>query len=365
MMRVFAAAVASNTPVLLWGNPGQGKSAKIESYAKAWGRHCETVVGSVREATDYLGLPLEVNGEVVYSPPAWAKRLNAAPKSLLFMDELTTASPSVGKAMLRIFQERFCGDYELADTVSIVAAANPPETAADGWELAPPVANRLLHLDWHFDVEEWLMGVGNDFATSTTHPVDALCVENPTDSDRAAAYSLITGFLRHRPDLLAPNPPEDLEAAGRAWASPRSWTNALNMLAHLNPRDDDAILLAMKGLVGEGPAIEFFGWRADANLPHPDAVLSDPTIIDWTLRPDILFAVARSVAHVATSRGDKDTYSQAIAVMEAFADNAKTDIALPSVRELLTTMPDGVEWTKDVRGKFTELFEKSGMLAAA
>ena len=36
----------------------------------------------------------------------------------------------------------------LSIAIAIVAAANPPEQASDGWDLSAPLANRFVHLDW-------------------------------------------------------------------------------------------------------------------------------------------------------------------------------------------------------------------------
>ncbi len=47
--------------------------------------------------------------------------------------------------MLRILQEREVGELPLPATVALVATANPPAVAVDGWELPPPIANRLMH----------------------------------------------------------------------------------------------------------------------------------------------------------------------------------------------------------------------------
>ena len=41
-------------------------------------------------------------------------------------------------------QSGYVGEYKLNDGVAIIAAAHPPETAADGWELPAPVANAAL-----------------------------------------------------------------------------------------------------------------------------------------------------------------------------------------------------------------------------
>jgi integrase len=42
--------------------------------------------------------------------------------------------------------ERVVGDLELPDAVSVVAAANPPEMSAGGWDPSPPLANRFCHI---------------------------------------------------------------------------------------------------------------------------------------------------------------------------------------------------------------------------
>ena len=88
------------------------------------GFHTETVVGAIREASDFLGLPVEVDGEVRSSPSAFARRASDANRALINFDELTTSAPSLSKAMLRIFQEREVGELRLPATAALVAAAN-------------------------------------------------------------------------------------------------------------------------------------------------------------------------------------------------------------------------------------------------
>lgn len=67
-----------------------------------------------------------------------AKRLHEAGAGYLFLDELSTAPPAVQAAMLGVALERRVGDLVLPRAVQVVAAANPPERAADGWDLSPP-----------------------------------------------------------------------------------------------------------------------------------------------------------------------------------------------------------------------------------
>src|SRR6202008_2559931 len=124
--------VATRTPVLLWGSPGTGKSSAIRSLAESAGWPLEIVIASIREPSDFSGLPVVAGPEVVFAPPAWARRLASATQGVLLLDEISTAPPAVQAALLRVVFERVVGDLALPEGVAIIAAANPPEQAADG-----------------------------------------------------------------------------------------------------------------------------------------------------------------------------------------------------------------------------------------
>src|ERR1700761_5871610 len=130
-------AVAARVPVLLWGAPGTGKTSAIRSMAEAMDLPCETVIASIREPSDFAGLPIVVGEVVRFAPPAWARRLAESGRGLLFLDELSTAPPAVQAALLRVVLERAVGDLTLPDEVAVVAAANPPEQGADGHPAGP------------------------------------------------------------------------------------------------------------------------------------------------------------------------------------------------------------------------------------
>ncbi len=111
-------AVAARVPVLLWGAPGTGKTSAIRAMASAMGLPCETVIASIREPSDFAGLPVIAGSAVRFAPPLWATRLAAAGTGVLFLDELSTAPPAVQAALLRVVLERTVGDLTLPDDVA-------------------------------------------------------------------------------------------------------------------------------------------------------------------------------------------------------------------------------------------------------
>lgn len=362
-MRALAAGIRAQVPTLLWGDPGVAKTATLTAAGAEWGFHVETVIGSIREASDFLGLPIENGGQVTYSSPSWVRRVNEADSAVLFLDELTTAPPSVQRAMLRILQEREVGETPLADTVSIVAAANDPEVAVDGWDLAAPVANRLMHIDWKMQTEAWLEGVLTDFKHAIYPSLTSMLADN-VDVRQVQTRQLVTGFLKKNPNLLHKLPSNATEG-GKGWPSPRSWTNAMNAMAHLRADDDAAILLVVEGCVGKGAATEFLAYVATADLVDPEVVLADPDAIDWKAeRPDRLFTLVSSVTALAIIREDEQTWTDAMRVMISCAAADRPDVAMNATRALMNRKPAKARTPDGLQDAFRELFERGGRWGA-
>src|ERR1700754_3130820 len=141
-LEALTLAVAADLPVLLWGEPGIGKSAALTQLAAALDLPLTTVIASVHEPSDFSGLPVvgadpAVQG-VPMAPPDWAVRLVQAGRGLLFLDELSTAPPAVQAALLRLVLERRVGALRLPPGVRVVAAAHPRPSAAGGRGASAP-----------------------------------------------------------------------------------------------------------------------------------------------------------------------------------------------------------------------------------
>src|SRR5947208_16842687 len=86
-------AVTARVPVLLWGAPGTGKTSAIRAMAAAAGWACETVIASIREPSDFAGLPIVVDGGVRFAAPALARPLAAADRACLLVLAADLTSP--------------------------------------------------------------------------------------------------------------------------------------------------------------------------------------------------------------------------------------------------------------------------------
>ena len=327
----LAVAVQAGQPVLLWGGPGEGKSAVVEQVALQLGRPCEVVIGSVREASDFAGLPMRVGDSVSFVPPRWATRCVERPDTIVFFDELTTAQPSVQAAMLRVVLEREVGDLRLADSVSIVAAANPPETSAGGDDLSAPLANRFLHLEWEADLAQWLSGMLRGWDPAPLPVVPAL-----RRSHELRWRALVVGFIKARPSVLR-QIPADAVNQGKAWPSPRTWDRVHRIAAACDAAGagDSVRALLVAGLVGTGPSIEFLRYADAVDLPDPEAVLADPAGLRLDPRVDLLLASLAAVTTAVAMDCTQQRWEAAWEVLSLVCGEGRADIAALAAVDLL------------------------------
>lgn len=362
-VNVLAAAMDAGVPPLLWGPPGIGKSSMIEALAEKLGMHCEVVIASLREPADFAGMPVvRDDGTVALAPPAWARRLEAAGGGLLFLDEVTTAPPAVQAALLRVVIERVVGDLQLPKGVKVIAAANPPEQAAGGYDLAPPLANRFLHLHMGGDADLLAAGLTTGWDSVTPN---LRVAEPPTGSRKAAVNSMVARFVQVKRELVLSVPTDEAAASG-AWPSHRTWTYLAEVGARIPDSDHGAWLMAATGLVGEAAAVEFLTWRQHLDLPDPRAVLNDPSIVNWSdsRRPDRHFVTLNSVVALAAHEATIGAWNKAWNVLAACAAGAAPDVPTAAALALGKCRPDKGRIPK-VATVFIPLLTKAGLLNPA
>jgi MoxR-like ATPase len=363
-VEALGVAISARVPVLLWGAPGTGKTSVIRAMADAAGWLCETVIASIREPSDFAGLPIVVPAEhgsvdgsrVDFAPPRWAVRLTTAGRGVVFFDEISTAPPAVQAAQLRVVLERTVGDLTLPEAVSVVAAANPPEQAADGWDLSPPLANRFCHLDWPVDARSVAEGFAAGWPPALPPQLD-----REWERRVPVARSWVAGFLTVRP-TLALALPEEAAGGGRAWPSPRTWDMSARLLAAAEAGgiSELAISLLVRGCVGAGPGVEFLTWLAEADLPDPEAVLADPDSFTLPSRGDRAYAALSSVAAAVAANPGDGRWERGWRVFGRAAE-AAPDVAAAAARVLARCRPPGAAIPDEVSA-FAPLLREAGLL---
>lgn len=328
-LEALTLSVAADLPVLLWGEPGIGKTAALTQLAEALDLPLTTVIASVHEPSDFSGLPVvgddPAEQGVPMAPPDWAVRLVRAGKGLLFLDELSTAPPAVQAALLRLVLERRIGALRLPPGVRIVAAANPRSSAADGWELSAPLANRFVHLQWTHDHEVVVRGLGGTWPRATLPELDPEKLPDAVDFARRAVCGLLTG----RPKLVHQLPGNETRRGG-AWPSPRSWEMAMSLIAFATAAGSsrEVLSLLVRGTVGDGPGLELLASVDRMDLPDPEIFLADPTAGELPERGDLRQAVLDGVVAAVRNRPDRARWDAAWALLVRALETGAPDLVV-------------------------------------
>ncbi|MGR6320531.1 MoxR family ATPase [Micromonospora soli] len=328
-LEALTLAVAADLPVLLWGEPGIGKTAALTQLATALDLPLTTVIASVHEPSDFSGLPVVGDDPaaqgVPMAPPDWAVRLVRADRGLLFLDELSTAPPAVQAALLRLVLERRIGSLRLPAGVRIVAAANPRSSAADGWELSPPLANRFVHLQWTHDQEVVVRGLGGTWPRASLPRLD------PERLTQAVAFArrAVCGLLSARPGLVHRLPTSEAGRGG-PWPSPRSWEMALRLIAFATAADTSREVLSMlvRGTVGDGPGLELLASLDRMDLPDPEVLLADPAVAVLPERGDLRQVVLDGVVEAVRRRPERSRWDAAWTLLVRALETGAPDLVV-------------------------------------
>ena len=246
--REFAStAAAAHTPVMLWGAPGVGKSQIIAQIARKHGVPLIDVRLSQMEPTDLRGIPFRVGDRVEWSVPALLPDATRhGPSGILFLDEITSAPPTVTAAAYQLILDRRLGEYRAPDGWVIFAAGNRYGDRGVTYVMPTPLANRFTHFEIEPHLDDWVAW-----------------------AHAAAIDARVIAFLRFRPDLLFDF---DLARNPVAYPSPRSWEYAHRALVKFD--DSPELLLdALQACVGPAAGVEFKAFVDNMHeLPDIDAI---------------------------------------------------------------------------------------------
>ncbi len=219
-----------HTPVMLWGAPGIGKSQIIAQVATQHKVAMIDIRLSQMEPSDLRGIPFKNGALVDWSIPSLLPDVvRHGKRGILFLDEITSAPPTVSAAAYQLILDRRLGDYQMPDGWVIFAAGNRQGDRGVTYSMPAPLANRFSHYELDVNLDDWV----------------AWAYKNKIDER-------IISFLRYRPERLfefdfAHNP--------NAFPSPRTWEfthRALQKFDH----NLDLFSQAASACVGEAAGLE-------------------------------------------------------------------------------------------------------------
>ncbi|MDH5473287.1 MAG: MoxR family ATPase [Gammaproteobacteria bacterium] len=319
-----------HTPVMLWGPPGVGKSQMVAQVAE---KHNVPVIDirlSQMEPSDLRGIPFRIEDSVEWAVPSMLPNAERhGPKGILFLDEITSAPPSVSAAAYQLILDRQLGNYKVPDGWAIFAAGNRQGDRGVTYTMPAPLANRFSHYEVDVNLDDWV-------AWAWDHSIN----------------ERVIAFLRFRPDLLFDFDPSHNPVA---FPSPRSWEFANNAL-HKFEDHPELFLGALQACVGPAAGIELNAFIDSLDkMPDLDAIIAGENV-PAPKEIDLQYAVASALVGRAIQVKGKDNAQQVIGKILAYAKRFRQkEMGVMMVSDMhraigeeIFAVPEFSDWANDI-----------------
>jgi hypothetical protein len=344
---LVAAADGIHTPVMLWGPPGVGKSRIAAAVAEHHRVPLVDIRLSQMEPTDLRGIPYRQDDRVLWSVPALLPdRERHGARGILFLDEITSAPPTVTASAYQLILDRRLGEYTVPPGWALFAAGNRHGDRGVSYVMPAPLANRFTHYEIEPHLDDWVQWA------------------HDTGIDPR-----IVAFLRFRTDLLFQFDPA---RASAAFPSPRSWEYADRALRKF--RDCPTLMLdALQACVGAAAGIEVMAFIEHmAAMPDIEAIATGRSS-DMPLGLDMQYGLAAALvrrAQAACRSGEGDAVIGNILRYAREFPQRELGVMLVtdlhrSIGKPLYALPEFAEWARSVSDLLLHDREGSGAADAS
>ena len=271
----FTIANGLKQPILGLGAPGIGKSEVIKQIADELGYHLEDLRLAQMSEVEIGGLiyPNESKTKTHWLKPDFFPE-EGGKKTILLLDEITSASKRVQVAAYQLVLDRRIGRHKLPDDTVVIALGNRMDDGGVYVELAAPLADRFEIYDIDCSANIWL----EDFANVYTDAATGKGV-NP----------LVISFVQDHPSDLHT---QRENSEDMVFATPRSWKRVSDTLNASNIIND-VVKNKVYGTIGDILGSEFLNYcEKYQSYTLAKDVLAGRDVEAPTDRADLLYVIS-------------------------------------------------------------------------
>ena len=309
--------------VMLWGQPGVGKSDAIKEIQNNLTEltNKKIVVTDVRlllfNPIDLRGIPTvdkEKGTSIWLRPEIFNMDASDDVFNILFLDEISAAPPSVQSAAYQIVLDHKVGEHRLPDNCVVICAGNRVSDHSVAFKMPKALANRVLHFDILVDFKEW----------------KKWALDREIDER-------VLSFLSFSPQSLNTFDGSNDEVA---FATPRTWEMASNVLKLVSGEETSFPREMIEGIIGKKTCVEFITFlKVYKGLPNIEDIF-DGKVKEVPQELDKLYAIANSIVNLSrTYYTDIKKMTNAL----QYINLMPSDFRILIVNELIYIRKDSVE----------------------
>lgn len=271
-----------------------------------------------------IGIPKVSKNNTTFwaSPEEFYRFREGTGPGMIIWDELPQGVTQMQNAIAGCIYDRVLGPLEIDSKVIQIATGNSPKDKAGANRIVSQLGNRVLFYTIYPHIEDWCdWALANDI--------------NPT----------LIAFLREHPDILHDFQPDRLSNP-----TCRSWEAVSRSISE--DMDDDVIFSTASGLVGEGAAVKYAGYKKlVGKIPTFDQVMLDPNKTFVPTEPSACFATAITLAIRCTD----ESYTTLTKYMSRLPVEYTTVFMKDAIRKnnKLVSTPAFIRWAQENKQVFS------------
>lgn len=269
LFKVLYGMSFTEIPVMVFSDPGMGKSSIMRSLANIKGVNLYMKSANKLTDVEVMGIPYTqdtaTGKELRYSTPEYIKELNSD-NGILFFDELTTAPTSIQKMLLTIIQDCEFNEFKIPKSTFRVAAGNYSNIVGTE-QMSMALMNRFANFHWDFDLKDFSDGFTSGW---NNYEIPIINPKEVREGKELNYKNTVIEFLRSHPTEGYRMPEEIIDRTDVSFPTPRSWDNLTIALSILDGNEPEFIQCVIDSLVGPSTGSLFYKYMKKNNVVRID-----------------------------------------------------------------------------------------------